>query len=184
MERTSRENTRNRRTPVDRRTMARRRREAEANIDITSYEAIMDRALELLSLTDLVTYLARIGSFAICNILEISRPKVIVSRETDFGCYDPISNTVCIGFRGGSLSNMESFEDFAEIVAHETRHKWQFDTGMFSIDDEYIPASVDYQAYKNQPIEVDAFEYGEAAKKALAKYMLNTLHKALLKKGL
>ena len=45
-----------------------------------------------------------------------------------------------------------------DTCLHECRHAWQFETGEFNFD-RYISSCVDFDAYYNQSIEVDAREY-------------------------
>jgi hypothetical protein len=51
---------------------------------------------------------------------------------------------------------------FVETMLHEHRHAYQYKHKLPMTKVQYVDASVDYQAYYNHPMEVDAREYAKA----------------------
>lgn len=89
--------------------------------------------------------------------------------SNDFGAFDPNTNTLMINER-----NLDDGPEVADTVSHEYRHAYQHQCSENPINerDEIfrdnivnpIDASVDYQEYRDQPIERDARAYAQRFK--------------------
>ena len=85
-------------------------------------------------------------------------------QGNDFGGYSPDNNTIYI-----NEYNMNDAHETADTIAHESRHCWQHeraenpqneqDLAFRENFDDYIKPEDDYQAYRDQIVEVDAREY-------------------------
>ncbi len=85
-------------------------------------------------------------------------------QGNDYGGYSPDNNTIYI-----NEYNMNDAHETADTIAHESRHCWQHeraenpqneqDLAFRENFDDYIKPEDDYQAYRDQIVEVDAREY-------------------------
>jgi hypothetical protein len=137
-------------------------------------DMIMDSMLYKMSLQSINAKTISKAVTLVCSFLEIESPKVVLSTETKTGCYIPETKEFHIARTFCNYDTIEEFERIMEIIAHELRHKYQYDTGMFSLDDPYLTVEEHgYEAYRNQPIEKDAFEFGESMREDLAAVLLD-----------
>ena len=143
------------------------------------FEGIMEAIMERMDLYQALPMIVKMAVRRTCQVLEIEQPKIRISNEftSNGGCYVHEYKELHISRSFAGLSHYFEFERMMEIICHELRHKFQYDTGMFSPDDEYITPEQGYEAYRSQPIEADAFEFGEYMRSVLAEVMLQSLEK-------
>lgn len=147
-------------------------------------DMIMDSMLYKMNLQSINAKTITMAVSLVCDFLEIKKPKIVLSTETKTGCYIPELKEFHIARSFCDYDTVKGFERVMEIIAHELRHKYQYDTGMFSLDDPYLtPEEHGYEAYRNQPIEKDAFEFGESMREDLATVILDIFEEEYVDKA-
>ena len=155
-----------------------RRNRRESRRERDSFEnLIMDQLINNNNdLYGVIYGLVSVAVEVVCGELEIVKPIVKISDEfAQTGCYVPEIKELHIGRRYANLTSKEDLIRLMEIIAHELRHKWQFDNNHANLEDSYITAAEDKDAYKNQWIEKDAYAYGEEHREELANLIIEIM---------
>lgn len=144
---------------------------------LNNYETIINNTMEAMDLYNIINLIVRYTARRMCEVLKIEEPTIKISNEfVKTGCYVPECKELHVGRDMCNISTYESFERIMEVICHELRHKWQYDTGFTSLDDPYILPEEDYEAYRNQPVEADAYEFGEFFRSIVAEDILEQLN--------
>ena len=114
----------------------------------------------------------------ICSDLNISKPKVEIDKEdkifesdTQLAAYDMENNILYL------KKNYITGLDLYFVLAHELRHKYQVDNGLFDMENYKHSNECSLEEYNLQFVELDANAYAYLI-------MVSLFHRATLYKGL
>jgi hypothetical protein len=101
----------------------------------------------------------------------------VPQNENSLGGYNPENNTISLNAKKYLYGDMPNVDDMINTIVHESRHAYQHEvannsernTGISKETirewkenlDNYISPYYDFEAYRNQPIEVDAFDFSD-----------------------
>ena len=101
----------------------------------------------------------------------------VPQNENSLGSYNPENNTISLNAKKYLYGDMPNVDDMINTIVHESRHAYQHeivdnperktDISKDTIRewkdnfDNYISPYHDFEAYRNQPVEADAFDFAD-----------------------
>ena len=134
--------------------------------EISRYKKLITKEIEKMENKEDGYYVAALPFIEYCSKLTLGHDidlmlKVLPSGaegEYLIGKNIVVLNTDYIKKAFAEKNCISLLNNLLDTCLHECRHAWQFETGEFNFD-RYISSCVDFDAYYNQSIEVDAREY-------------------------
>jgi len=87
--------------------------------------------------------------------------RYINTNDNSYGSYDNINNILTI-----DTKYIDDPSEVLNTLAHELRYAWQYQTSIPEVSmmnslENYITPNDDYNGYRNQLCESDAFDFGD-----------------------